>query len=304
SDALEVAGLVVDEPASSAPILGIQEVPQGRAEPDPDGPGDGPPRIDRLSRTAFCLTHVNPPSLVRLPLDSNDVDGPAEPRSRSRLRSSTEVGASPNRSSSSRIRRMAFSSDDRSSRPKCARRMPGSVEGSSNWPHTDPDAHWPLAETGDEQGRATPGGGPSLGRAGWLSRRPPGLVRSWFRVDSDARRALDGLVPEFGVVCDFVPVDEPVAAVADGARGQQRALVAHALLPRFVRATALPEEAAVGRAEVARIDAPLCGAGVRVLPHAATRDHDVELVALDVASRVRDLHDHVLASDRSRAGIV
>src|SRR5690606_26172643 len=60
----------------------------------------------------------------------------------------------------------------------------------------------------------------------------------------------------------------------------------------------------VGRAEVARIDAPLCGAGVRVLPHAATRDHDVELVALDVASRVRDLHDHVLASDRSRAGIV
>src|SRR5690606_3466169 len=148
------------------------------------------------------------------------------------------------------------------------------------------------------------GGGPSLGRAGWLSRRPPGLVRSWFRGESDARRALDGLVPELGVVCDFVPVDEPVAAVADGARGQQRALVAHALLPRFVRATALPEEAAVGRAEVARIDAPLCGAGVRVLPHAATRDHDVELVALDVASRVRDLHDHVLASDRSRAGIV
>ena len=122
-----------------------------------------------------------------------------------------------------------------------------------------------------------------------------------FSFTSPSERAVRRLGGEVGVVRDLEPIHKPQAALARVTGGDFHALGAHAFLLLGVGAGALGEETAVLGAEIARI--PLPAAGVEHA-HSTTGDHQVELVASDVATGVAHLDDHLFALDELGADVV
>jgi hypothetical protein len=96
-----------------------------------------------------------------------------------------------------------------------------------------------------------------------------------------SERAVGRLRGEPGIVRHFEPIDEPDAAFAGGPIRDFHALAPDALFLVRVGATAVGEKPPVLGAKV--VGAPLPAASVE-LANASTGDHQIELVAADIAA--------------------